>query len=361
MDVTLPQLDINFKQLSQSFIERSERGVAILVVRDDTDKTFSYKEYVTQEDIDKDEDLYTVGNFTHLSDIVGFGVAKLVVIRIDVAGDMTEALTIIGTKLKTGWVSMVGDSADYADLITWIKARALEGKTFKALCYNVTDPDSEYIHNFVNTSVTFKDSRGKVNGVNYIPSLLAILCVCNVTRGVTYYVCKNLLEVEGVADVNTALNEGKLILINDFDKVRVGTGINSLVTFDETKGTFDDMRYIEIMEATDMIKDDIREIYKNDYVGSHKNNLDNQMIFISAVNTYFEDLAESEILDNKYDNIGFISIAKQRKAWEQINPEAKLWDDTKVKNMSFKRSTFLGADIKVLGSMMNLDFDVLMA
>ena len=361
MNITLPLLEVKFKQLSQSFIERSERGVAIFVVRDDTNKTFSYKEYITQEELDKDTVLYTDDNFLNLSDIVGFGVAKLVVIRIDVAGDMTEALTIIGNKLKTGWVSTVGDIEDYTDIITWVKARALEGKTFKALCYNLTAPDCEYVHNFVTPSVTFKDSRGKVAGVNYIPSFLAILCVCNVTRGVTYYVCKNLVEVENVADITTALNEGKLILINDFDKVRVGTGINSLVTIDETKGQFEDMRYIEIMEATDMIKDDIREIYKNEYVGSHKNNLDNQILFISAVNTYFSELAESEILDNKYDNISFVSIAKQRKAWEQINPEAKTWDDTKVKNMSFKRSTFLGADIKVLGSMMNLDFDVSIA
>jgi len=361
MDITLPLLDINFKQLSQSFIARSERGVAIFIIRDDTDKTFSYKEYLDQEELDIDTALYTDDNFLNLSDIVGFGVAKLVVIRIDVAGHMPEALTIIGNKLKTGWVSTVGTQEDYIAIATWVKTRASEGRTYMTLGYKLTMPDNEFIHNFTNPTVTCKDIRGKVVGVNYIPSLLAIACVCNVTRGMTYYICKNLKEVEPVADVKTALNNGELILINDFDKVRVGTAINSLVTIDETKGKFEDMRYIEIMEATNMIQDDIREIYKNDYVGACKNNLDNQMIFISAVNTYFGDLAEIEILDNKYDNLSFVSIAKQRKAWESIKPEAKTWDDTKVKNMSFKRSTFLGADIKVLGSMMNLDFDVSIA
>jgi len=361
MDVTLPQLEINFKSLAVSFIERSERGVAIFIVRDDTNKTFKYKEYIDQEQLDKDKLLYTPENFTNMSDILYFGVSKMVVVRIDKAGEITEALSLIGTKLLTGWVSTVGEISDYEALVTWAKARLLEGRTYKVLCYNVAEPDCEAVHNYTNPSVTFKDDRGKVAGVNYIPSFLAILCVCNVTRGVTYYVCKNLVEVEAVADVKVSLNNGELILINDFDKVRVGTGINSLVTIDETKGKFEDMKYIEVMEATDMIKDDIRAIYKNDYVGTFKNNLDNQMIFISSINTYFGELAETEILDNKYDNIAFISIPKQRKAWEQIKPEAKLWDDIKVKNMSFKRSTFLGGDIKVLGSMMNLDFDVLMA
>lgn len=37
MAVTLPKINIIFKQLATSFIQRSERGIAILVVRDDTD------------------------------------------------------------------------------------------------------------------------------------------------------------------------------------------------------------------------------------------------------------------------------------------------------------------------------------
>lgn len=363
-NVTLPELEVNFKQLSATFIERSERGNAILIIRDNTDQTFNYKEYTEQDDLDKDEALYTADNFTYLSDVVSFGVAKLSVVRIDEADPITDGLDIISTKLKTGWISTVGTTADYTAISTWIEARTNEGKTFTALTYKSTAPDHQNISNFTNPTVTFIDeARGKRPGVEYIPSLLAIACVCNVTRGMTYFVCKNLKEVEPVADVTASLNNGELILINDFDCVRVGTAINSLVTIDESNGLFDDMRYIETMEATNMMKDDIRDIYKTKYVGACKNNLDNQIIFISAVNTYFSGLTEDgvEVLDKEYDNVAYISVAKQRKAWETVKPEAKTWDDTKVKNMSFKRSTFLGADVKVLGSMMNLDFDVFMA
>ncbi|MFW2490970.1 phage tail sheath C-terminal domain-containing protein [Clostridium chromiireducens] len=360
-NVTLPELEVNFKQLATTFIERSERGIAILIIRDNTDKLFNYKEYVEQEDLDKDKALYSEENFQYLSDILSFGVAKLSAIRIDETDPITNGLNLVSAKLKTGWIGTVGTTEDYTAINTWIKARTNEGKTYKALTYKVSNADHKHIINFTNPSVTFLDSRGTQNGVEYIPSLLAIACVCNVARGMTYYICKNLKEVEPVADVKTALNNGELILINDFDCVRVGTAINSLVTIDESQGLFDDMKYIEIIEATDMMKDDIRDIYKNKYVGACKNNLDNQIIFISAVNTYFGNLAESEILDNQYDNYAYINVTKQRKAWETVKPEAKAWDDTKVKNMSFKRSTFLGADVKVLGSMMNLDFDVFMA
>lgn len=363
-NVTLPELDFSFRELVTTFIPRSERGTAILIIRDNTDTSFNYKEYTEQEDLDTDKALYTADNFQYLSDILSFGVYQLSVVRITADDDMTVALTVIEGKLKTGWIGTVGTADDYTKINTWIKARSDEGKTYMTLNYNVSGSDHKQIHNFTNPSVTFNDTtRGKRPGVEYIPSLLAIACVCNIVRGMTYYVCSNLSEVEAVPDVNTSLNNGELILINDFDCVRVGTAINTLLTFDESQGLFEDMRYIEIVEATNMIKDDVRDIYKTQYVGACKNNLDNQMIFISAVNTYFGGLADDsvEVLDKNYDNLASINVDKQRQAWITVDPTATTWDDTKVKNMAFKRSTFLGGDIKVLGSMMNLDFSILMS
>lgn len=45
MAITMPKIDITFEQRAVSLIGRSERGVAILIVRDDTDKTFTHKQY----------------------------------------------------------------------------------------------------------------------------------------------------------------------------------------------------------------------------------------------------------------------------------------------------------------------------
>ena len=42
--ITLPQIDIMFKQLANTFVERSERGIPILIIRDNTDKSFNIKE-----------------------------------------------------------------------------------------------------------------------------------------------------------------------------------------------------------------------------------------------------------------------------------------------------------------------------
>lgn len=370
MTLTLPDIDVRFRKLALSLIERSERGDSILIIRDNTTPLLKYKEYEQMEALELDKTMYTAENYKYLEDILSFGVAKLVVVRINatvegstkiVKDDIQVALDLIGNKYKTGWITTVGDKEDYDKIITWVKKKTKEKYTFKTIVYGIDDSDHQCVCEFENPSITFKDGRGKTSGIHYLPSLIGIASACNISRGLTYYICKNLVEVEAVANVDTSLNSGKLILINDFDNVRIGLGINSLTTFDG-ESTFEDMRYIDIVEAMHMISDDIREVYKTNYVGQCKNKLDNQMILISAINTYISTLAgdDVEVLDNLYDNVSTIDVIAQRQAWEEVNPEAKNWDDTKVKNMSFKRSVFIAGDIKILGAMENLKFNMLM-
>lgn len=356
--ISLPLIEIIFKQLASTFIKRSERGISVLIIRDDTNKTFSSKEYKNLKDLEKDEALYTATNYQNIVDVLSFAVAKVIVIRVDVAGTMADALSLVEKTVKTGWITAVGNAADYTEIINWIKSKEQSGETYKAVIYNAATPNSKHVVNFANPKVTFSDVRAEVTGDKYLPSLLGILASCNIEKGTTYFVCENLVSVQEVADNNTALNSGQFILINDFDNVKVGLGINSLTTF--TGNDIEDMRYIDIVEAMDLITDDIRNTFKNDYIGKYKNNLDNQMLFISAVNTYFNALAREDILDINYKNIVDINVSAQRAAWAQIKPEADQWDDTKVKNTTYKRNVYLAGDIKILGAMENLLFDISM-
>lgn len=365
MELTLPNIDIAFKQLSNTFIERSERGIAILIIRDNTDQSFSHKEYNSIYDLMADEKKYTPKNYQYLMDVMTFGTAKLGVIRIDddslepliTLQEVDVALKIIEQKYKTGWIGIVGTDTDYTTINTWIKKKAAEKLTFKTVYVGIAAPDHECIIRLDDGTVTFNDARGEQDIITYIPSMIGIAAACNISRGLTYYICKNLKEVKHDSDVDTALNEGKMVLINDYGVVRIGLGINSLTTFDGVN-KFEDMRYIDIIEAMHMIKDDIKEVYKTKYTGAKKNKLDNQMIFISAINTYLENLEDLEVLDNLYNNYVDVNVAAQRKAWEEVNDEAKTWDDTKIKNMAFKRGVFLLGDIKILGAMENLILEI---
>ena len=85
------------------------------------------------------------------------------------------------------------------------------------------------------------------------------------------------------------------------------------------------------------------------------------MLFIAAVRGYFGRLAGEDILDSEYENTVDINVAAQRAAWVATGKaEASEWTDAEVRKMAFKRTVFLAADIKILGSMENLKFEISM-
>ena len=118
------------------------------------------------------------------------------------------------------------------------------------------------------------------------------------------------------------------------------------------------MRYIEISETADMIRADIKSVFRDSYSGRMKNSVDNQMQLIGAIANYFDQLESEDILSPDYANNVEIDVDAQRAAWVLINPDAANWDDDKVRAMPYKRNVYLSADIMVLNSMQNLKLEV---
>ena len=364
MAVSMPSIEVVFKQLAGTLIERSERGIAVLIVKDDTDKSFKYRAYKDAVEVDADSEKFSAENLRAIKDVLNFQVSKCYVYRIDAEdGVLADALKLMQKYVKTGWITIAkGTPEEFEILASWIKARELEHKSYKAVVYKVNSTDSKHIVNFWNEKVTFADEeRGEKSGEEYCPSLIGILASCNINRGSTYFICSNLSSVEEPGDDegrSEAISAGKFILFNDDDTVRVARGINSMTTTDGITKT-EDMKFIDIVEAMDLISDDISKVFKETYIGNYKNNYDNQVLFISAINTYFKELANDYVLDNNYSNKADVDVEAQRLAWIGTGKtEAENWDEQTVKNNSFKRTVYLKGDIKILGAMEDLKFTV---
>lgn len=242
MAITMPKIEIVFRQQATTLIARSARGVAILIIRDDTDKGFTHKQYTDLAALQADKAKYTTENYNAISDMLSFAPYQAHVFRLDVAGTLGDTLSEISRTVKTGWLAIAGQSAeDGAALASWVKSQAAKAKSYKCIVHNITPlPDDMHVVHFVNEKVTFAADRGEQEGVAYLPSLLAILAVCNVERGCTNYLCSNLASVQEVEDNDEALGDGEFILFNDEEgKVRIGQGINSLTTLDGNTKTED--------------------------------------------------------------------------------------------------------------------------
>ena len=162
------------------------------------------------------------------------------------------------------------------------------------------------------------DTDTTINMEMYLPRLTSVLANLPMNRSITYYELEDLDDVDlSFVDVDNtiddAVDEGNLVLWIDEDKVKVGRGVNTLTTL--TASDTADMKKIIIVESMNIILQDIYSTFKDYYIGKYKNSYDNQCLFISAVNSYFRQLAREEILDPEYDNCSYVDVEAQREAW----------------------------------------------
>lgn len=371
MSATLPKITVAFTTLATSFIERSERGIAIVIVREDADDPITAS--IQEVDLTTDLTGWSNANAAKIGDMLTIGPAKVVVVTIDVSADLSDATDLIEGAYPSGRVTVASETAaDYTALSNWAKTL----KTYHALVFDATSPDSRYVENVADQNIVFSsdwdaDRIGQGSLVRtsdtteeLLPMLCAILSKANV-NGASSTVLTALASCTDVSSPDSVVDAGKIIIYNDWkgsDRVvRLGTAVNSLVTFDVSANNGDqieDMRYIEVSEAADMIRADIKSVFRDTYVGVRKNSVDNQMQLIAAIKNYYASLMDEEILNSASENTVEIDVDAQRNAWVTQDPDAADWDDDTVRSKPYKRKVFLKSSIQILQSMQDLDMTI---
>lgn len=349
----LPVIDIIFKQKAVTAVKRSALGIVGLIIKE-AGKEWTRKEYKNIAEV-TDSD-FTGENAKLVKDCFEGTPAKVIIFNLK-TGTLADGLKLVGLE-RINWLGLGydGTSGDTATLVSWIKSQRKAGKTYKAVVFNASNPNEKGVVNFMNTKVTFVDSRGEKPGWNYIPSLLGILAGLPMTRSATTYLCGNLKEVSLIDDYNATIDAGGFCLIKDEGDIRVARACTSLkdVTQDETE----DMKDIIIVESMDLMRDDIYSTFKT-WIGKYKNKYDNQVMFFSAINAYFKQLEREDILDKEYNNLADVDIEAQRLAWLGVGKtEVAEWGDERVKKTAFKKWVFMQAQIKILNAAEDFKFTI---
>lgn len=357
MALGMPSIEITFKQLAATAIRRSSRGVLALVIRDEAE---SVKTYITSLEIE--EGFYTSENTEFITQAFLGAPAKVIVVALT-ADTASNILKKTLDALSFNWVTFASAAeADQEMIVAYVKNRnsTKAGKKVKGFVYNVTVTNDMHIVNFTTPKATLKKGNTEVDGWRLLPRLAGVLAGLPMTRSATYYTMDDIISVTEPEDLDAAVDNGNFFLFNDEGEIRIARAVNSMK--DLGVNQTEDMKSIAIVEAMNLIEEDIYTTFKKDYLGKYKNDYDNQCLFIAAVNGYFKDLTKEQILDKKYKNIAGVDVEAQRDAWlANGTEEAKEWDEEKVKNMSFKRKVFLTGDIKVLDAMEDMKFPITMA
>lgn len=350
----LPEINIEFVGRAVTAIKRSQLGIVALILKDDV-QTIDTVTYKSVEEVKPGE--WSPENLDFIQKTFMGTPSKIIIERLGAeAVDYNAALTRLNNK-RFNYLAIPGiKDAETTLIATWIKTkRDNDKKTFKVVLPN-TEGDHEGIINFTTTGI--KVGEKDYTTAEYTARIAGVLAGLPFTRSSTYFEFPEIDSITEIEDPDTAVDNGELIFINDGENIKIGRGVNSLTT--TTIRKTEDFKSIKVVEVMDMIKDDIRTVFHNEYVGKVNNIYDNQVLFITSVNSYFTGLMADEILDPNAVNKATINVAKQRLAWESIGTDTTDWDDQKVKEMSFKKNVFLAGNNKIVDAMEDLDFDIAM-
>jgi len=347
----LPEIIITFSSLAVSAVQRSQRGIVALILEDDTG-SFDTKEYKSVTEVQSSD--WSATNLQYIKDAFLGTPSKVIVERIaTTATDYNDALTRLGTK-RWNYMAIPGIQASEVSTVasqvkTW---RDVNRKTFKAVLPNIA-ADHEGIINFCTEGI--KVGSNTYTAAQYTARVAGILAGLPLTRSATYYVLPEVESITESATPDEDINAGKLILIDDGEKVKIARGVNSLTATTPSKGA--DFKKIKIIEGHDLVQEDVTRTFDDQYAGKVNNSYDNQVLLFTAINAYLRGL-EGEVLDPAADNTVGVDVEAQRLAWESIGTDTSTWDDQKVKEMSFQSKVFMSGNLKFLDAVEDLQMKI---
>ena len=348
----LPKILIEFKTLAETFITRSERGIVAVILKDNSNTTETHT-YSKESEITKSH--YTASNLAFLSLVFMGNPSKVIVERVSTDGDISTALDRLKNK-QWYYLTVPGVTEEEKEnVLQFIKEQRTQfHRTFKSVLPNCA-ADTEGIVNFATDNI--KVGTKTYTTTEYCARIAGILAGLPLNRSATYYV---LPEVESITESETPdedVDSGKLILINDGTKIKIARGVNSLTTFTDEKGQ--DFSKIKIIEAVDMIRDDVRTTFEDEFVGKVENSYDNKIVFIAAVNKYFKDLASRGVLYDKYDNMAEIDIDATREYLSKTKDVSE-WDEEAIKTANTGTNVFVKSNIQIQDAIEDMNFGIYM-
>jgi len=179
-------------------------------------------------------------------------------------------------------------------------------KKIKAVLPNVA-ADSEGIINFTteksvkSEAVTAEDGTKTIvdtvyTAEQYCARIAGLIAGTPMTIACTYAPLPELSDCTRLTDNDTPVDNGEFIIFYDGEKVKAVRGVNSFVTTVDGKG--DSFKKIKIVEAMDMINDDIVKTAQDSYLGKYANTYSNKCLLITAISSYFAQLKRDDIISS---------------------------------------------------------------
>lgn len=364
-----PSITIDFTEVAASAIDRGERGIVALILKESTPPSPAHFRVY---DVTEIPATLTAANKQFIKDaLVGYTNAPryiaVYVMDGDAAGldaEYTAALNYFETE-KFQWLAIPTVETDQktADIISWVKTKRQNGLLVKAVLPNANSADTEGVINWVTT--LYRDADTAITPEAGTPRIAGLLAGTGLTISATYAPLRDFVDCTRTtkAERDALVGVGKLNAFWDGEKVKLNRAVNSFATTTSAKN--DQYKKIKIVEDMDLMEDDIRKTIEDSYIGKFVNSYDNKCLLITAVNAYFQGLINDGVLAA---GVAEINIEATR-TWLNANGRPVVLPDgtsiavadatdDQIKQANTGSHVFLHAVVSILDAIEDFDLDV---
>ena len=356
----LPEILITFKKKASSAISRSQRGMAAVLLQDDTAEQF-LTPCTRWKDVKDTE--WTKESLKVLKLVFKGGPRQVLIVRVlrtDGSLDLAETLKQI-MHINIDYLCYPGyQTKDLTAIREFIGKAHEKGKKAKAVLPGA-EADDMHIINFCAGYVTAKwideEEPAAYTAAEYCCRIAGILAGLPLTQSCTFYVLDEIVDADIPEDPDTDIDAGKLIIVFDGEKYKIGRGVTSLQTV--TPDTPEEYKKIKIVEGMDVIRHDIFSTFEESYVGRVVNSYDNKQLFAGAVNNYFRTMQNS-VLNAEAENSVQVSAEGNRQYLEDRGIDTTDMTEQELKEADTGSYMFLEGTCRFLDAAEDLKLDMSM-
>lgn len=351
----LPNITITFAQTAETVSRRAGQGTVALILSDTATAAQGLKLIGAESDIPAtmgvDNKAYIkralIGNINRPSKIIAYVMAA--------AESISDALAALAA-YEFDWLAGPPDldAAGAGTIKTWITTqRADYDKIYKAVLPD-TAADSAAIVNFIGDSIAI--SGDVLTTAEYCSRIAGLIAGTPLTQSVTFAPLSDASDVERLtkAELDAAVEAGKLVLLHDGVKVKVGRGVTSLTTTTSTSAL---LKKIKMAETLDLIKHDLRILTQDTYIGRLANSYDNKIVLLGAYMTYLKELEAEGVLQRGTSKIE-IDVDAQRDYLRNRGDSVTGMTDAQIKTANTDSHVFVKGSIRMLDAIEDVDLDI---
>lgn len=299
--LTMPTINLAFRQQAASAVARSQKGTVALILRD---AALAGKNYTIHSRKAIPSGIGAVNKTAIERVFTGYVKPPKQVLLYVIDDDDTitagcDALEWLATQ-KFDYLAGPADlsEAEAGVIKAWIISQRTDNDAiYKAVLPN-TAADHEAIVNFVGSGIDLGEGT-TLTAAAYCGRIAGLLAGTPMNISATYAPLPEVYDITRMTagEMDTAVGAGKLLLYHDGEKVKLGRAVNSLTT---VTGKSDSWKKIKIIELQDMTQQDIRRTLQDNYIGKYANTYENKQLLVTAITDYLAGLAKDGLIGENY-------------------------------------------------------------